>query len=95
MSAGVATNKLHFRHSKNLSNLLLTTQPIYIPKDSHCNWGISYNTYLLFIYIYTIHPTSFDYGILLNVNKQIFHRFYITVALIIIDIMVRLISTVM
>ena len=39
-------------------------------------------------FIYTIHPTSFDYGSLLNVNEQMFHRFYRTEALTMIDIMV-------
>ena len=46
------------------------------------------------MFIYTIHPTSFDYGILLNVNEQIFHRFYRTGALTMIHIMVSLINTV-
>ena len=45
-------------------------------------------------FIYTIYPTSFDYGSLLNVNEQMFHRFYRTGALKIIDIMVCLIDTV-
>ena len=31
------------------------------------------------MFIYTIYPTSFDYGTLLNVNEQMFHRFYRTV----------------
>ena len=44
--------------------------------------------------INTIHPTSFDYGRLLNANEQMFHRFYRTVALTMIDIMVSLINTV-
>ena len=39
--------------------------------------------------IFTIHPTSFDYGILLNVNEQMFHRFHRTVALTMINIMVN------
>ena len=30
------------------------------------------------MYIYAIHPTSFDYGILLNVDEQMFHRFHRT-----------------
>ena len=45
-------------------------------------------------FIYTIHPTSFDYGRLLNVNEQIFRRLYITGALTMIDIMVSLINTI-
>ena len=44
--------------------------------------------------IYIIHPTSFDYGILLNGNEQMFCRFYRTGALTMIDIMVNLINTV-
>ena len=40
--------------------------------------------------IYTIYLTSFDYGILLNVNEQMFHIFYRTGALTMIDIMVSL-----
>ena len=38
--------------------------------------------------IYTTHPNSFDYGIILNVNEQIFHKMYRTVVLTMIDIMV-------
>ena len=45
-------------------------------------------------FIYTIHPTSFDYGSLLNVNEQMFHRYYRTGAFTMIDIMVNLINTV-
>ena len=45
-------------------------------------------------FIYTIHPTSFDYGSSLNVNEQMFHRFYKTGALTMIGIMVSLINTV-
>ena len=45
-------------------------------------------------FIYTIHPTSFDYRSLLNVNEQMFRRLYRTGALTMIDIMVSLISTV-
>ena len=46
-------------------------------------------------FIYTIHPTSFDYGILLNANEQVFRRFYRTGALKMIDIMMSLINTVL
>ena len=46
------------------------------------------------MFIYPIHPTSFDYVILLNVNDQMFHKFYRTEALTMIDIMVSLINTV-
>ena len=45
-------------------------------------------------FIYRMHPTSFDYGSLLNVNEQIFHRLYRTGALTMIDIMVSLINIV-
>ena len=45
-------------------------------------------------FIYTIHSTSFDYGILLNVNEQMFHRLYRIEALTMIDIMMSLINTV-
>ena len=45
-------------------------------------------------FIYTIHPTSFDYGSLLNVYEQIFGRFRKTGALTMIDITVSLINTV-
>ena len=45
-------------------------------------------------FIYTIHPTSFDYGSLLNVNEQMFRRLYRTGVLTMIDIMVSLINTV-
>ena len=44
-------------------------------------------------FIYIIHPTSFDYGSLLNINEQMFHRLYRTEALTMIDIMVSLINT--
>ena len=39
--------------------------------------------------IFTTGPTSFNYGSLLNVNEQMFHRFYRTVALTMIKIMVN------
>ena len=45
-------------------------------------------------FIYIIHPTSFDYGSLLNVNEQMLSRFYRTGALTMIDIMVSLINKV-
>ena len=45
------------------------------------------------MFIYTIHPTSFDYG-LLNVNEQMFRRLYRIGALTMIEIMVSLINTV-
>ena len=45
-------------------------------------------------FIYTIHPTSFNYGSLLNGNEQMFRRLYRTGALTMIDIMVSLINTV-
>ena len=45
-------------------------------------------------FIYAILPTSFSYGILLNVNEQMFCRFYRTGALTMIDIMVSLINTI-
>ena len=51
--------------------LLLTALPIYIAKDSHCDYGILILTFSVTL-IFTIHPTSFDYGSLLNVNEQIF-----------------------
>ena len=41
-------------------NLFQTTQ------DSHYDYGI-FNTNVSMTFIYTIHPTSFDYGSLLNV----------------------------
>ena len=46
------------------------------------------------MFIYTIHPTSFDYGSLLNVNEQMFRRLYRTGALTMIGIIVSLITTV-
>ena len=46
------------------------------------------------MFIYTIHPTSFDYGSLLNVNEQMFRRLYRTGVLTMIDIIVSLINTV-
>ena len=46
------------------------------------------------MFIYTIHPTSFDYEILLKVNEQMFQRFYRTRVLTMIDIIVSLINTV-
>ena len=45
-------------------------------------------------FIYTMHPNSFNYGSLLNVNQQVFLRFYRTGALTMIDIMASLINTV-
>ena len=74
-------------------NLLLTALPIYIAKDSHCDYG-HFNTNVSMTFIYTEHPTSFDYGSLLNVNEQMFCRFYRTGVLTMIDIMVSLINTV-
>ena len=45
------------------------------------------------MFIYTIHPTSFDYEI--NVDEQMFHSFYkIEAIIIMIDVMVSLINTV-
>ena len=46
------------------------------------------------MFIYTIHPTGFDYGILLNVNEQMFSRFYRTGVLTMMYIMVSLINAV-
>ena len=40
-------------------------------------------------FIYTIHPTSFDYGSLLNGYEQMFRRLYRTRALTMIDIMAQ------
>ena len=74
---------------KTCPNLLLTIQSIYIAKDSHCDYGTSILNSMTFIY--TINPTSFDYGILLNVNEQTFCRFYRTGTLTMIDIIVSLI----
>ena len=45
-------------------------------------------------FIFTIHPTSFDYGSLLNINEQMFCRFYRTGELTMIDIIVSLINIV-
>ena len=45
------------------------------------------------MFLYTIHPTSVDYESLLNVNEQMFRRFYRTGALTMIDIMVSLMNT--
>ena len=45
-------------------------------------------------FIYTIHPAGFDYGRLLNVNEQMFNKFYRTGALAMIDIMMSLVNTV-
>ena len=53
-----------------------------------------FNTNVSVTFIYTIHPTSFDYGSLLNVNEQIFRRFYRTGELTMIDTIVSLINTV-
>ena len=47
------------------------------------------------MFIYAIYPSSFSYGILLNVNEQMFCRFYRTGALSMIDIMVSLINTIL
>ena len=49
-------------------------------------------SFLNFKFFGSIYPTSFDYGILLNVNEQKFYRFYRTGALTMIDIMVNLIK---
>ena len=43
-------------------------------------------------FIYIIHLTSFNYGISLNVNEQMFSRFYRTEVLTMIDITVSLIN---
>ena len=77
---------------KICSNLLLTNLPIYITKDSLLLWHFNSNIYMTFIY--AILPTSFSYGILLNVNEQMFCRFYRTGARTMIDIMVSLINTI-
>ena len=47
------------------------------------------------MFIYAILPTSFGYGILLNVNEQMFCRFYRIGALTMIDIMMSLINTIL
>ena len=41
-------------------NLLLTTMPVYIAKDNHCDYSI---LNISMTFIYTIHPTSFIYEI--------------------------------
>ena len=41
---------------------------------------------MTFIYTIRVHPTSFDYGILLNANEQMFCTLYRTGALTMIDI---------
>ena len=53
-----------------------------------------FNSNISMTLINTMHPTSFDYGILLNVNEQMFCRFYRTGVLTMIAIMVSLINTV-
>ena len=60
MSACVATNMLHFRHSKNLPEHIANRSAYYIAKDSHCDYNIS----MMFIYI--IHLISFNHGSLLK-----------------------------
>ena len=72
-------------------NLLLTTMPVYIAKDNHCDYSI---LNISMTFIYTIHPTSFIYEILLNVNEQMFHQIYRTEAIIMIDMIVSIINTV-
>ena len=54
----------------------------------------TFNSNVSMTFIFTIHPTIFNYVSLLNVNEQMFHRFYRTVVLKMIDIMVILINTV-
>ena len=55
---------------------------------------MAFNSNVFVTFIHTIYPTSFNYGILLDVNEQMFHRLYRTLALTMIDIMVSLINTV-
>ena len=50
-----------------------------------------FNSNVFVIFIYAIHSTIFDHASLLNLNEQMFHRFYRTVVLTMIDIMVSLI----
>ena len=42
---------------------------------------MAFNSNVSVIFVYAIHSTIFDYGSLLNVNEQMFHRFYGTVTL--------------
>ena len=56
-------------------NLLLIALAIYITKDSHCDYGILILTFPWHLFIQYI-PTSLDLFSLLNVNEQMFHKFY-------------------
>ena len=89
----VATNMLHFQHSKNLPKLI-ANRSAYLYSKGYSLWLWHFNSNVSTTFIYTIHPTSFNYGILLNVNEQMFHTFYKTGAVTTIDIMLSLINTV-
>ena len=90
MSACVATNMLHLQHSISL-NLLLTALPIY-QNIIIMIMALIFNSNISVTSIYTLHLTGFDYGILLNVSERMFHRFYRTVVLIMMEIIVSLIN---
>ena len=72
----VATNMLHFWHSKNLPELIANCSA-YLYSKGWSLWLWHFNTNVCTT-IYTIHPTTFDYGSLLNFNEQMFRRLYRT-----------------
>ena len=56
--------------------------------------SMAFNSNVSVMFIFTMHPTSFNYGSILDVYEQMFHRFYRTVLLTMIDIIMILINTV-
>ena len=54
-------------------NLLLTALTIYKTMDSFFDYGILILAFLV-MFICTIDPTSFDYGLSLNIGEEMFHQ---------------------
>ena len=50
---------LHFRHSKNLSNLKLTAQLAYIVTDADCDCGRYFNVFIMFPNVSMMYPIAF------------------------------------
>ena len=89
-SAFVATNMLHFWHTKNLPELAIDCFAcLYNIGWLLWLWHFNSNVCVLFINL-----TSFDDGIFLNVSEEMFHRFYQKVVAIMIEIMIKWINIV-
>ena len=62
MSASVATNRLHFWHTKNLPQLAVDCFAC-LYNNGWSLWLWHFNSNVCVLFIYTINPTSFDDGI--------------------------------